>query len=75
MQRTSSRLRTGFLVLFLLGAAAVAAQQVSVVRAERRCIEVGGWWSRDERTCTETEYTGAVRRPGGATRPAIQPEA
>ncbi len=83
MQRTFARLRTGFLVLFLLASTAVAAHQIYVVRPERQCIERGGWWDRYERVCATpvdiTRLTGRKRGeprrspPATAASPATSP--
>ena len=84
MQRTFSRLRTGFLVVFLLMTSAVAAHQFYVVRPERQCIQNGGWWDREERVCaTPIDITRVTRRargeprrtPAPATPPASPPDA
>ena len=70
MQRTFARLRTGFLLAFLLLTAAVAAYQIYVVRPERQCMKGGGWWDRGERVCaTPIDITRVTRRAKGEPRP------
>jgi len=74
MQRTYARLRTGFLVLFLLLTSAVAAYQIYVVRPAQRCERGGGWWDPGERICaTPLDITRVTRRARGEPRAA--PEA
>lgn len=76
MQRTFARLRTFFLLIFLLASSAVAAHQIYVVRPERQCTRAGGWWDRDERVCaTPIDITQVTRRPRGAPRPEPTPPA
>jgi hypothetical protein len=71
MQRTFSRLRTGFLLLFALFTGAVVAHQLYVVQPERRCTEGGGWWDSDQRVCaTPIDISRITRRPRGEPRPA-----
>lgn len=74
MQRTYTRLRTGFLVLFLLGTTAVAYHQVFVVGPARRCERGGGWWDSKERVCaTPIDITRLTGRRRGEPRPATPP--
>ena len=70
MTRTFSRLRTGFLALFMLGVPAVTAHHFYVVRPARLCQAGGGWWDRFERVCaTPIDITRVTRRARGEPRP------